>query len=195
MKSACSTVAATRWLSLRRVTKWLSKHPDAVILHLDEKAPACAPPPSWWVLLLAVEAFMAPVDVSFKLMQGLTTFVSEQGAMLDKLAGDLRDILEMIGPISNGALMEMSKDDTYVASKEFPAGKSSVRDLFADLGHFDLSRYTALADDDKERLESAVGKLLLKDREGITAIGAERAADNSISHDNYTLSFPGISGI
>jgi hypothetical protein len=57
---------------------WLSKHPEAVIRHLDEKSPACAPPPSWWVLLLAVKAFMAPFDVCFKRMQGMTTIASEQ---------------------------------------------------------------------------------------------------------------------
>jgi hypothetical protein len=75
----------------------LSKHRDAVIRHLDERAPACAPPPSLWALHLAVEEFKAPVDVCFKRMLGLTTVVSEQDAMLDKLAGDLRDILEMNG--------------------------------------------------------------------------------------------------
>jgi hypothetical protein len=63
MKYTCPTVASMCWLSLVHVMKWLSKHPDALIRHLDEKAPACAPPPSWWVLLLAVEALMAPVDV------------------------------------------------------------------------------------------------------------------------------------
>jgi hypothetical protein len=121
IKSICPTVASTRWLSLGRVTKWLSKYRDAVIRHLDEKAPACAPPPSWWVLLLAVEVFMAPVDVCFKGKQGRTTVGSEQDAMLDELAGDLRDILVMNGPISNGALMEMSKDDACVTSKELSA--------------------------------------------------------------------------
>jgi hypothetical protein len=118
-KSTFPNVATTRWLSLGRVTKWLSTHRDAVIRHLDEKTPACAPPPSWWVLLLAVEAFMVPVDVFFKLMQGQTTVVSEQDAMLDKLAADWRDILEMNGPISNGALIEISKDDACVTSKVF----------------------------------------------------------------------------
>jgi hypothetical protein len=70
------------------------------------------------------------------------------------------------------------------------ADRSSIRDQFADLGRFALSRYTALADDDKERLESAVGKLFLNAREGITAIGAERAADNSISRDRLPTVLP-----
>jgi hypothetical protein len=133
---------------------------------------------------------MAPVDVCFKRMQGLTTIVSEQEAMLDKLAGDLRDMLEMNGPIRNGALMEMSKDDACVTSKELSADRSSIRDMFAYLGHFSLSRYTALADEEKERLESAVGKLFLNAREGITAIGAERAVDNSISQDKLPPALP-----
>jgi hypothetical protein len=86
--------------------------------------------------------------------------------------------------------MEMSKDDAHVTSKEFSADRSSIRDLFADLGHFALSRYTALADDDKERLESAVGKVFRNAREGITAIGAERTADNSIPQDKLPPVLP-----
>jgi hypothetical protein len=57
-KSTCPTVASTRWLSLCRKVKWLSKHREAVIRHLDEKLSACTPPPSWWVLLVAVEYFI-----------------------------------------------------------------------------------------------------------------------------------------
>jgi hypothetical protein len=40
MKSTCPTVASTRWLSLGHVEKWLSKHREAVIRHLDEKMTA-----------------------------------------------------------------------------------------------------------------------------------------------------------
>jgi hypothetical protein len=138
---------------------------------------------------------MAPVDFCFKRMQGLTTVVSEQDVMLDKLAGDQRDILVMNGPIRNGALMEISKDDACVPSKEFSADRSSVRALFADLGHSALSRYTGLADDDKERLESAVGGLFLNARECITAIGADVPPITQYRRISYPLSFPGISGI
>jgi hypothetical protein len=101
----------------------------------------------------------------------------------------------MNGPVSNGALMEMSKDDSSVTSKEFSAYKCSIRDLFADLGLFAPFRYTALADDDKEHLESVVGKLILNVRQGITAIGAERAADNSISQDKLPPVLPRDSGV
>jgi hypothetical protein len=82
-ESYMPTVASTRWISLGLVTKWLSKHREGVLRHLDEKMSACAPPPSLRVLLLSVEAFMEPVDVFFKRMKGLTTVVSEQDAMLD----------------------------------------------------------------------------------------------------------------
>jgi hypothetical protein len=194
-KSTCPTVASTRWLSLGRVTKWLSKHREVVLRHLDEKAPACAPPPSLWVLLLSIEAFMGPVDVFFKRMKGLTTVFSEQFAMLDKLAGHLRDILEMNCQISNCDMMEMSQDDACVTSKDLSADRSSFRDMFADLGHFSLSRYTALADDDKERLEFAVGKLFLNAREGITAIAQSVPQVTQYRRISYPMSFHGISGI
>jgi hypothetical protein len=85
--------------------------------------------------------------------------------------------------------MEMWKDDACVTSKQFSADRSSVRDLLADLGHFALSRYTALADDD-ERLDACRREVFLNAREGITAIGAERAADKSISQDKLPPVLP-----
>jgi hypothetical protein len=111
-KSTCPAVASTRWLSLGRVVKWLSKHSEAVIRHFD------------------------------------------------------------------------------VTSKEFYTDRSRVRDLFADLSHFALSRFTALVDEDKQRLESAFGKLFLNAREGINAIGAESDSDNSISQEKLPPVLP-----
>jgi hypothetical protein len=55
---------------------------------------------------------------------------------------------------------------------------------------FAISRFTALADEDKQRLESAVGKLFLNAREGINAIGTERAANNSISQETLPPVLP-----
>jgi hypothetical protein len=84
----------------------------------------------------------------------------------------------------------MSKDDEHVISKRFSTDRSSVRDLFADLGHFALSRFTALADEDMQHIESAVGKLFLNARELINAIGAERTAVNSISQEKLPPVLP-----
>jgi hypothetical protein len=105
-------------------------------------------------------------------MQGLKTVVTEQNAMLDKLAGDLRDLLEMNGPLSDSDLIKMSKDDAHVIPKQFSADRSSVRDLFADLGHFALYRFSALADEDRQRLEYDIVKLFLNALESINAIDA-----------------------
>lgn len=52
--STYPTMDSTLCLSLVRVTTWLSKHREAVIRHLGEKEPSCAPSLSWWVMLLAM---------------------------------------------------------------------------------------------------------------------------------------------
>jgi hypothetical protein len=66
MRSTCSTVASTRWLSLGRVCRWLVNHRARLFEHFGEKNPPCEPPLSWRVVLLAVEAYMAPVDICFQ---------------------------------------------------------------------------------------------------------------------------------
>eukprot|EP00171_Calliarthron_tuberculosum_P017016 IDg17016t1 len=87
-------------LFFSRVCRRLSKHEEAVVKHLEAMLPACAPPPSWWVALLAVESFMQSVDICFKSMQGLSTVISEQDALLEKAFQDAAVLAEGGGPVS-----------------------------------------------------------------------------------------------
>jgi hypothetical protein len=71
MRSTCPTVASKRWLSLGRVAKWLVKNREVVLGHLERKKPPCSLSLAWWVILVAIEAFMEPVDACFRKLQGL----------------------------------------------------------------------------------------------------------------------------
>jgi hypothetical protein len=95
MKTTCPKVASIRWLSLGRVCNWLGKHRDTIFDYFEARAPASAPPPMWWILLLSVQAFVNPVDIYFKSMQGLTTVISEQYMMLRSLVTYLKLLLEV----------------------------------------------------------------------------------------------------
>lgn len=86
----------------------------------------------------------------------------------------------------------MSKDNAYVTSEEFYADRSSVLYILEYIGDFDLSQFIALIDDYKKRVDSAVEKLFLIYCEFLTAIGADRASDNSISQDTLPLFFLAI---
>jgi hypothetical protein len=76
-------------LCLGRVFNWLEKHRDTIFDYFEAMALASAPPPMWWILLLSVQAFMKPVEIRFKSMQGLTTVISEHYMMLRSLVTNL----------------------------------------------------------------------------------------------------------
>jgi hypothetical protein len=75
MQSTCPKVADTCWVSMFLLTKWLCIKRHCLLLHLDERKPACAPTKLWWVFLHAVNAFATEVNLGFTALQGLTTLI------------------------------------------------------------------------------------------------------------------------
>jgi hypothetical protein len=78
MPSTWPAVASTRWLSFGKVCKWLTSNRLGVLEHLETKSPTCKPAQYWCIVLLAVNAFMEPVDICFRKIQGLSTLICEQ---------------------------------------------------------------------------------------------------------------------
>jgi hypothetical protein len=115
LKAACPKVASTRWISLGRFCNWLGKHRDTVVNHFEAQAPACVPPLLCWILLLSVQAFMKPVDICIKSMQGLTTVISEQYVMLRNLVINLKLLFEVDRPMSTGDVTTRSANVQRVA--------------------------------------------------------------------------------
>lgn len=54
------------------------------------------PGASWWAPLICVNIAMEPVDVSFRLIQGMDTLIMEHNVQLWKLADGLKDMLNII---------------------------------------------------------------------------------------------------
>jgi hypothetical protein len=90
MNSKCPKFVDTRWLSMQRLLQWLVKNRIAVQTHMEAKKPPCEPDKSWWVMVYILLDFTDIVNVIFRQLQGLTTLVSTQEQMLQKLADDLR---------------------------------------------------------------------------------------------------------
>jgi hypothetical protein len=54
MGSSCPRLV-NRWLSADKVTTWFKKKRPQLLQYIERKQPASAPPPLWWVYLLAME--------------------------------------------------------------------------------------------------------------------------------------------
>jgi hypothetical protein len=192
MRSTCPKVASTRWLSLGRVCSWLSKHRARLFEYFAEKKPSCEPPLSWWAMLLAVEAFMEPVDICFKSLQGLTTIISEQDDLLQSLVSSLRAMLVMEGPLlpTNLIAKRTSGDDNDLLGAELATTRSNVTDFIADLGSFAMNCHQNLQPEEARSIEVGIGKLFLASVEKISAIRAERNSSNDPSSQKLPRVLP-----
>eukprot|EP00171_Calliarthron_tuberculosum_P023835 IDg23835t1 len=114
---------------------WFAKHRDSLMGHFEDKAPACTPPPMWWILLMSVQAFMKPVDICFRSMQGHTTIISEQYIMLENLVFNLKCLVEVDGPLPAEDVITLSADVQRVTRESYSVTRESIRNFIADLGH------------------------------------------------------------
>jgi hypothetical protein len=151
--------------------------------HFEEKNPSCKPPLSWWVVLHAVEAFMEPVDICFKSLQGFTTIIFEHDNLLQSLASSLRALLVMEGPLPPTSLAARgaSRDDRYDFGAELATTTSNVVDFIADLVSFAMSCHGTLEPEEARAVEFGRGKMFLGSVEKISAIRAERNSSNGPS--------------
>lgn len=139
MKTTCPKVASTTWLSLGTVSNWFSKYRDALISHFEIRAPAAAPPPTWWIYLLALQSFTGPVDIFFKSMQGPRKVVCDQHMILRRLVESLRYLLEVEGPQGSEENSSRSTDPLRITVGSYASTMPSIQHFMADLGDFSLS--------------------------------------------------------
>jgi hypothetical protein len=135
------------------------------------------------VVLHAVEAFLEPVDICFKSLQGLTTIVSGQDNFLQSLASSLRALHVMEGPPPPTSLAARwaSGDERYVLGAELATTTSNVADFIADLGSFATSCHETLKPEEAGAVEFGIGKMFLGSVEKIPAIRAEHNSSNGPS--------------
>jgi hypothetical protein len=189
MGCTCPTVAHTRWMSLGRVANWLYENRSRVQEHLEEKKPACAPPQVWWIALLAVRCFMEPVDKCFRKLQGLSTLVVEQDALLGELVHALHGILTMEGPLEPTNIAAR-KSEGAIVGIQFSASLSAVVDFINDLGIYAQDFLLKISDNEAADLKFAIGEMFIKGVEGIRNIQAERSFTNSPSDDRLPPVLP-----
>jgi hypothetical protein len=137
-----------------------------------------------------VQAFMKPVDICFKSMQGLTTVISEQYLMLRNLVTNLQLLLQVERPLSAEDVRIISADVERVTRGSYSATRVSTRNFVADLGQLALIRWRALPENGKRELEDGLGFLFLSAIESIFNIVAERDSGNGVTSDKIPPVIP-----
>jgi len=176
MQSTCPKVADTRWVSMFLSTKWLCIKRHRLLLHLDERKPACAPTKLWWVFLHAVNAFATEADLVFTALQGLTTLISQQQVLLAGLIDTYCQMSGMEGPLDEEQISAMMATEPIERSGSFVVSHGKVRLFLDGLGMWVIETMQelelVLESDEISRLCSGVGKLFVTTADGINKIAA-----------------------
>jgi hypothetical protein len=157
-----------------------------VLDYLETKSPTCTPAQYWWIVLLAVNAFMEPVDICFRKIQGLPTLICEQKEALRRLVHALQGLVFVGGPFR---LLEIEHEKSFMATcdnvldpnapfavgVEYVVRWAAVSGFISDLGIFCHNMRSSLSDGDKRSLEHSIGFLFVAAVEEIQNIQAERS--------------------
>lgn len=100
MKATCLEPARTRWLSTKRVTRWLKTQCVWLTNYLNAKKGACTSAVDCWIMLLCLDCVAIVSSLTVTKLQGLSTLVSQQQAKLKKLHANFSDNCKVEGPLS-----------------------------------------------------------------------------------------------
>jgi hypothetical protein len=168
-------VVTTRWLSLGKASAWLVRNVIEVHAHINERQPACAPSPVWWVTLHAVNRALEDVTPVFVALLGLTTLVSEQENRLEALRNSLRETIGatrvLLSDISYNDQLQVGPNGLPECRLgDYPVTFSSALDFLKDQGSLAARRYDSMDNESKERCVIATGSFVLRLMDGIQLI-------------------------
>ncbi|GMH36905.1 hypothetical protein BSKO_04778 [Bryopsis sp. KO-2023] len=192
MKTKAKLVSDTRWESMAHVSAWFKLHRTRLLAHLDEKKPACAPPLSWWVVLMVVEKVTNLSVKTFRGLEGLATLLSQQRSELVILKSRLCDLVPTEGPLTGGRRVQLVNDDNYVLSsdKQFATNLVDVRGFVEDMGSFVLNIIQEVPEVEMNEIYRDYAWVHSSLVGGIAAIVAERDSDNRPDHSELPPVLP-----
>lgn len=176
MESTCPRIV-NRWLSTEKVFSWFKRQRPRLLQHINAKRPESAPPPIWWVYLLAMETFTSHSAKTFRSIQGLTTLISQQHAELTLLVSNLMEEVGGLGPLSEVGLRELNPA-LHVSSGKFAVPLAKVEDFLVGLASWVEALLDETEPGDKNDLLVDVGTVFAVACDRITAICAERNSVN-----------------
>ena len=177
----------TRWVIMGKVSKWLLEKRIQIVEYSDSlRRPLNRLPPDWWwVIVAGIKAVTEYVNPVFVKLQGRTLLVSQQTAILAKLADDLSILVGMEGPFDPEEILAINAanggfNSTY-GRWSIPHGK--VLEFLNDQGMYIRHTLDSLEDEWHQKVIEAIGNLLVTIVEGIRSIQAERDGRNNAAED------------
>eukprot|EP00171_Calliarthron_tuberculosum_P016065 IDg16065t1 len=180
MLSTCPKFATTRWVSMHSCSRWLTKNVVRVCEHLKEKAPRCAPAMVWWTFLFAVHAFADEARRVFVKLQGHTTLLAEQRALLLGLVDTHCRTTGMTGP--HDEVDTAAMDSTILeVHGGFALTHSRCKLFIESQGIWVVDAIDELEAEDLQHVVASVARLFVEAASRITQIVAVRDASNLAS--------------
>lgn len=167
--------AETRWISMGPALEWLTKNEKRLVLHFDEKKPACTPPPEFWIIIAVVSPIMKRIEETFTAIQGKRTLVSEQREALQTLCANLMTRTRVKLPLTDEQLHDYQVLQDKAEDKADGVTEDSDTDSYDDdddVKGFIMGSYYVLADDIVEAIDE-IGGLPIQFKMDLLLVGSD----------------------
>lgn len=177
----------TRWLSMKKLTKFLEKFRVRICVYLEEKNPACTPTAIWWVYnMLALDRVATELTDVVTRLQGLTTLLSQQAAQLQALIVTLNGLCRISGPHDEAAIAAIDESSTVLRGS-YSVNVSDARAYLEDLGSFVLQSLEELDANEVGVLERSIAGLFAGLVDGVSGVLAQRDLNNEADDNAESL--------
>jgi hypothetical protein len=162
-----------------KVTTWFYRHRFAVIAYLEEKKPNCMPDDLWWILMLFVHEIADIAAISCKSLQRHGALLCNQHHTLQRLVLQINNKVGIVGILTEAQGGAIDKATHQLSdSGDNAVAFANVSGCMEDLGMFVKDRLFAMDSGQRETRLRLSASAILEFVDGITAVVAERTADN-----------------
>jgi hypothetical protein len=167
----------TRWVAFGNMLKWMIGKRRRLLLHVQEKRPAQAPPAQWWIQAASLHPFFETLSTTLTILQAHNMVISQQR---DEMAA-------LVAKICSGICVRSSLDeslegvdpDTVVSKDDWWIARDSIRDHIHDQGSWVRNMYEELGDSAKASVVMEIGLFVLTIIVKGSVVQAERDGNNN----------------
>lgn len=189
MKCTCPKFMSTRWMAMKRLTKFLKSVRIVICEYFEEKSSPCAPDAAWWVGLISLDAVATEISTVVERLQGKKTLVQEQEKEISFLLGTLSALGNVQGPKTSTEIESVDLS-TSVVRGSYTSRAADARAFMEDQGSFVIASLAEMDTVEVDAISKSIASLFCGLVDGLSLVVAERDGDNNATDDNIGPCLP-----
>jgi hypothetical protein len=188
MKATCPALSSTRWISMTRVSTFLSEHRGVILTHFDQLDPVrsnICPAPAFWMTLAVISQISSLVHVTVQKLQGKRTVLNQQSHVITELIESLKRMAFAEGPFEVEQLSALDPEE-YFLNESHAVMKEDVKGMVQDFGGvFALQSLRNMEPHETEIMLKTIAEMYLHIIQGLSKIVAVRDSRNNAAVEMF----------